>query len=139
MAGEPENQRIARLTALADVLARLEALVMPVAAREVALDAALYRVLAEDESASAGLPAEPRALRDGYAVRAEDVADAGPYAPMPLAAAPVRVDVGDAMPPGTDALVPLEAIVQRDGRYEAMASVAVGEGVLPARADLRAG
>lgn len=139
MAGEPENQRIARLTPLAEVLARIEALVTPVAPREIALGNALFRVLAEDVSVPAGLPAEPRALLDGYAVRAEEIGDAGPYAPMPLWVAPVRVDVGEALPPGTDAVVPLEAIVERAGRYEAVAPVAAGEGVIPACADLRAG
>ena len=112
MAGEPENQRITRLTPLDDVLASIKASVAPVAPRAVDLSGALYRALAEDVAAAAGQPAEARALLDGYAVRAEDIADAGPYAPMPLAVAPVRVDVGEALPPGTDAVVPLDAIVE---------------------------
>ena len=111
MAGEPENQRITRLTPLADVLASIKT-AAPVAPRAVDLSGALNRALAEDVAAAAGQPAEARALRDGYAVRAEDIADAGSYAPVPLAAAPVRVDVGDALPPGTDAVVPLDAIVE---------------------------
>ena len=87
----------------------------------------------------AGQPAEARALLDGYAVRAEDIADAGPYAPAPLAVAPVRVDVGDALPSGMDAVVPLDAIVNRGGRFEAIVPSAAGDGVLPSGADLRAG
>ncbi|MEA2906659.1 MAG: molybdopterin molybdotransferase [Alphaproteobacteria bacterium] len=139
MAGEPENQRILCLTPLADVVARIEALVKPVAAREVGLAAALLRVLAEDVVAPAGVPAQARALGDGYAVRAEDTADGGSYAPAPFAARPPRVDVGDVMPPGADAVAPLDSVVERDGRFAAVAPVAPGEGVLPINADLEAG
>ncbi|MPZ39149.1 MAG: molybdopterin-binding protein [Rhizobiales bacterium] len=139
MAGELENQRITRLTPLDDVLASIQASVVPVAPRKVDLFGALNRALAEDVAAAAGQPAEARALRDGYAVRAEDIADAGSYAPVPLAAAPVRVDMGDALPPGTDAVVPLDAVVSRGARFEAVAPTAVGDGVLPSGGDLRAG
>jgi molybdopterin molybdotransferase len=139
MAGELENQRITRLTPLDDVLASMMASAAPVAPRTVELSAALSRALAEDVAAAAGQPAEPRALLDGYAVRAEEIADAGPYAPMPLAVAPARVDVGEALPPGTDAVIPLDAVVNRGARFEAIASATVGDGVLPSDADLRAG
>lgn len=136
MTGEPENQRIARLTPLADVLDRMKALVERVAPREIDLSAAQFRVLAEDVTAERGLPPEPRALIDGYAVRADEIADAGPYAPVPLAAAPMRVDVGDALPPDTDTVVPLDAIEQRGSLFQAVAPAVAGEGVLQACADL---
>ena len=113
MPGELENQRITRLTPLDDVLASMKTAVTPVAQRAVDLSGALYRALAEDVAAATGQPARLRALLDGYAVRAEDISDAGPYAPTPLAAPPVRVDVGDALPSGTDAVAPLDAIVSR--------------------------
>lgn len=138
MAGEPENQRITRLTPLDDVLAAIKA-TAPVVPCAVDLSKALNRALAEDAVATAAQPAEARALRDGYAVRAEDIADAGSYAPALLAAAPVRVDVGDVLPPSSDTVVPLDAIVARGGRFEAIAPAAAGDGVLSAGADLRAG
>lgn len=138
MAGELENQRIARLTPLDDVLAAIAASVSAVSPHAIDLSGALDRVLAEDIVAVADQPATARALRDGYAVRAEDTADAGPYAPLPLAAA-FRVDVGDALPAGADAVVPLDTIVDRGGRFEAVASATPGDGVLPRGADLRAG
>ena len=138
MAGEPENQRIVRLTPLADVLASIKT-AAPVAPRAVDLSGALNRALAEDAAAAVAQPAEARALRDGYAVRAEDIADAGSYAPVPLAPAPVRVDVGDALPPGTDTVVPLDGIVERGGRFEVITPAAAGDGVLPCGADLQAG
>ena len=45
MADEPEIQRIARLTPLAETLARIDALVQPVAPRHVAVTSALRQVL----------------------------------------------------------------------------------------------
>lgn len=139
MAGELENQRIVRLTPLDEVLASIKASVGPVASRIVDLAGALNRVLADDVAVICDQPAETRALRDGYAVRAEDIADAGPYAPVPLVAPPARVDVGEAMPAGTDAVVPLDAIASRGTRFEAIAPATAGDGMLPAGADLHAG
>jgi molybdopterin biosynthesis enzyme len=138
MAGEPENQRITRLTPLDEVLVSIKT-VAPVAPRAVDLSKALNRALAEDVAAAGGQPAAPIALRDGFAIRAEDIADAGSYAPAPLASAPIRVDVGDALPPGADAVVPFEAIVTRGGSFAAIATAAAGDGVLPSGADLKAG
>ncbi len=138
MAGEPENQRIARLTPLDDVLASIAASVKPVVPRKVDLAAAFNRALAQDVAIATAQPAEPRALRDGYAVRAEDIADAGPYAPVPLAA-PKRVDVGEALPPDTDAVVPLDAVTTRGAIVQAVAPAAAGDGVLPNEGDVRAG
>jgi molybdopterin biosynthesis enzyme len=139
MTGELDNQRITQLTPLDDVLAAIKASVARVEARTVALAGALDRALAEDVVAAAGQPAEPRALRDGYAVRAEDLADAGPYAPVPLTAAPIRVDAGEEMPPGADAVVSLDAVASRGARFEAIAPAIAGDGVLPSGTDLRAG
>jgi molybdopterin biosynthesis enzyme len=139
MPREPENQRIVRLTPLAELLAGIEALVTPLVPREVRQEEALFRVLSEDIAAPASLPAQAIALIDGYAVRAEHIADASSYSPIPLADAPARVDVGGALPPGTDAVVPLEAVMQKNGRSYAVASTIPGNGVLPAGADLTAG
>jgi molybdopterin biosynthesis enzyme len=131
--GTDAPQRIARLTPLAEVLARIDALVKPVAPREVETAASAGRVLAGD--AGAGLnPKVPLALRDGWAVNAELTTDASSYAPAPLAAA-TQVDAGEPMPAGADAVAPLDVVVERNGRAEIIAPVAAGEGVLPAGAD----
>jgi molybdopterin biosynthesis enzyme len=61
---------------------------------------------------------------------AAGIVDAGPYAPVPLGLTACRVDVGGALPSGTDAVVPLDAITLRGTRAEAIAPVAPGEGVL---------
>jgi molybdopterin molybdotransferase len=60
------------------------------------------------------------------------------YAPAQLAGLQ-RVDMGDALPGGTDAVVPLDAVVAGDGRHQVFAPVAAGEGVLAAGGDMRAG
>lgn len=135
---EPDIQRISRLTPLDDVLARIETL-NPVMPHAIDVSGAQFHVLAEDVRAAAGFPAEARALVDGYAVRADETTDAGSYSPMPLAATPVRVDVGDAMPPGADAVVPLDTVVSRGGRFEVLAPATAGDGVLPAQGDFGAG
>jgi molybdopterin biosynthesis enzyme len=126
-------QRIARLTPLDAVLARIDALVVPVAPREVALAAAVGRVLAGDVMV-AMRPRMPLALRDGWAVNSALTRDAGPYAPAPLPSA-VRIDVGEPMPPGADAVAEIDAVVLRDGRAQAVAAITSGDGVLSAGAD----
>jgi molybdopterin molybdotransferase len=126
-------QRIARLTPLNDVLARVDALVKPVAPCEVATGAAAGRVLAGDVSA-APRPRAPLALRDGWAVHAELTTDASSYAPAPLPAA-ARIDVGQPLPAGADAVAPLDVVVARGGRMEIIAPVAAGDGVLAAGGD----
>jgi molybdopterin molybdotransferase len=135
---EKEPQRIARLTPVSDVLERIDALVRPVTPRAAPRHLAIGRTLAEDVVAQAGLPAVARALRDGFAVRAEATTDASAYAPAPLSA-PHRVDVGDLLPAGTDAIAPVDAIAIRDNRCEALTPITPGEGVLEPEGDVRRG
>jgi len=62
-------QRIASLTPLRDVLARIEALVKPVAAQRINdLTNALGHIAAEDVTAGPPLPMTAIALRDGWAL-----------------------------------------------------------------------
>ncbi len=124
-------QRILSLTPLAEVLARV-ATVAPVKPRDMALADAEGRVLAADAIAVAS-PAMPIALIDGWAVRAELVTDAGPYAPVRVDAP--FVDAGAPMPQGTDAVLPPDAVIHG----EVHASITAGEGVLAAGADAAAG
>ncbi len=131
-------QRIARLTPVAHVLDRIATLVTPVALRDVAVTEAAGRVLATDVVVPRDLPAKAIALRDGYAVSSEATADAGGYAPVLLPAAH-RVDAGDPLPTGADAVALPDAVAEQDGRHEIQAQVAPGEGVLPAQGDVRAG
>src|ERR1700694_524614 len=115
MVSDPDApQRIARLTPLADVLARIDALVKPVAPRRADLSAARGRILAEDVVIGAPIPAVALALRDGWAVRSDLTMEAGAYAPAPIPSA-VRIDVGQPLPSDADAVAPLDAVTLRDG------------------------
>ena len=122
------SQRISSLTPLADVLVRVAALARLVAPREVAVQDAEGRVLAEDVAVAAALPTGPVALVDGWAVRAELVADAGPYAPISLAA-PAWVDAGAAMPRDTDAILPPDAVSGAEAHAAATAGDGGGDGI----------
>jgi molybdopterin molybdotransferase len=134
MALDSSIQRISRLTPLAAVLAAIERDVSAVAAQSRALDAALDATLAQDVTAAV-LPPHAIALRDGYAVEAAAIADAGSYAPIALVSLPRQIDSGEALPQGTDSVAPLDAIVLRGERAEAVAAVTPGDGVLPTGGD----
>lgn len=139
MVVEPDRaQRIVRLTPLDDVLARIDALAKPVPPRASDLSGAVGRTLAEDVVAIAPIPATARALRDGWAVRADLTSDAGTYAPAPLPSA-VRVDVGQPVAGDADAVAPLDAVTVRDGVAQALAPVGPGDGVLAAGGDAARG
>ena len=131
-------QRIARLTPLRDVLARIDAHVKPVEVRTVELAAAAGRILAHDIVVDRPVPPAALALRDGWAVRSDLTADAGPYAPAPVPAA-VRIDVGEPLPSDADAVAYFDAVIVRDGQAQALSPVAPGDGVLPAGADASGG
>jgi molybdopterin molybdotransferase len=135
MAVDSSTQRISRLTPLEAILASLHSRVERVTPRACSLASAHGRVLAADVAASK-LPLEPLALRDGFAVAASAVADASSYTPMPFASPPRRVDAGEPMPAGTDAVLPLDAVTMQADRAAAIAAVAPGEGVLPAGGDI---
>ena len=98
-------QRITRLAPLSEITARLDGAVTPVAARNAEPVAAVGAILAADVVAAKPVPASACALRDGWAVAAERVTDAGPYAPAPLDPAPAWVEAGEPMPAGTDAVL----------------------------------
>jgi molybdopterin biosynthesis enzyme len=132
-------QRISRLAPLADLFAWIDREVRPVPARETEPAAAVGATLAADVVVPNSLPSAATAIRDGWAVAAELVSDAGPYAPTPLAPTPPWVEAGERMPPGTDAVLPLDAIVVTKAGAETNASVTTGEGVIATGAEVAAG
>lgn len=139
MVADPEPQRIARLTPLAEVLDSLQTSVEAVVPFKTDVFAAIGLTLAADAAVTSDRPPAALAIRDGYAVRAEVTADAGGYAPVPLDPAPERVDLGEPLPMEVDAVAPLDAVAWSGGRAEALAPVAPGDGVLLAGADAPAG
>ena len=127
-------QAIPRLTPLPTVLELIAREVTPTTPRAVDLGAAAGCVLAGDVMGSVR-PSAPLALMDGWAVNAEATLDASSYAPALLAIVPSRVEVGQAMPPGTDSVAPLDAVQVEDGRAAVLSPVSPGDGVLPAGGD----
>src|SRR6266508_3985944 len=107
--------------ARAAVLERLR----PLPAREVPLGDALGCVLADDVTAAEDLPPFANSAMDGFAVRAADLAGASDQEPVALevtgevfagtarlptvqAGGAARIMTGGPLPPGADAVVPVE-------------------------------
>lgn len=131
----PSPQRIAHLTPLSDVLARLDAL-DPVEAAMVETGAAGGAILAQDCTCPDAVPPRPLALRDGWAVRAEWTADASSYAPAIPGTMPSRIEVGEPLPAAADAVLPPEHLALTGGRAEILAAIAAFDGVLQAGGDV---
>jgi len=110
---------------VAEHLARILEVVQPLEPLQLSLQDAHGCVLTEDVVAPDPLPSFDNSSMDGYAVRAADLAGAGPGSPVVLpvtgdvAAGPasplrvqpgvcVRIMTGAMMPAGADAVVPLE-------------------------------
>ncbi|MEA2178244.1 MAG: molybdopterin molybdotransferase [Solirubrobacteraceae bacterium] len=113
---------------ISDAYARIGAVAAPLEAEEVPLAEAAGRVLAADVLGAVDLPGFDRSSMDGWAVRAEDFADvpvslpvvgdvaAGSAGDAPLEArTAVRISTGAPMPPGSDAVLPLEDGTETDG------------------------
>ena len=127
-------QRVARLAPLSDVHAAVQRLANRVSPTACDVTAAANTILGSDLLAPTAAPATPVALRDGWAVASDSVSDASPYAPAPVVQ-PRWVEIGQPMPQGTDAILPQDCVVGTDAHYEAIAPVALGDGVLAAIAD----
>jgi len=127
----------------------------PPEAQTVDLLAAAGRVLAEPVAADRHIPPFPRSTRDGYAVRASDLAHppatldvigeirAGEKIdniPAHIAAGQaVAIMTGAPVPAGADAVVMLEYSQESGARVELSRSVAPGENIVPAGAEARSG
>lgn len=150
------------LLRLEEALERMLAGVTPLPAEDVAVEAALGRVLAEDVRARDTLPPWDDSAMDGYAVRSADVAGASLDAPVRLrvvgevaAGHPaegvvthgtaMRILTGAGLPPGADAVVRVEDTDAAAGVAELPDVVGVrspvlpGTSIRPAGSDLRAG
>src|SRR5579871_4327840 len=119
MTSDSTIQRITRLTPLQEVLALIDAQVEAVKPKRWAIAATEGHVLAEDV-VSPKRPEHPIALRDGFAVASAAISDAGPYTPVPLPTPVCRIDFGEALPEGADAVLAHDAVVVRNGRAEAV-------------------
>jgi molybdopterin molybdotransferase len=129
---------------------RLLSLAAPTDPETLTLDAASGRTLADPRIvARVDVPAFTNSAMDGFAVRAADVpgtlpvtgeiaAGAAEIAPLAPGTA-VRIMTGAPMPPGADAVVPVEDAAEHDGEVTISTGVAVGRHVREAGHDTRAG
>jgi putative molybdopterin biosynthesis protein len=122
----------------------------------VSLTDASGRVLAERIDAELDVPGFDRASLDGYALRARDTfgADEADPARLDIVGAvhageepdvevgegeAVEISTGAVMPPGADAMVMVEKTDEEDGEVLVRTSVAPGDSVMLAGADVAAG
>lgn len=129
-------QAIARLTPLNEALTQVGAQVKAIAPAKAPVAAG--RVLAEDVMAPAR-PTTAIALRDGWAIAADDTLGAGSYSPASLGRAPARIEVGQPLPAMTDSVVPLEAVQVAGTGAQALTAAFRGDGVLDAGGDSQPG
>ncbi len=128
----------------------------PLPTERVDILAAVGRVLASDVHADEDLPPHANSAMDGYAVRANETAQAAPESPtrlrivgdLPAGAVPrqavtpgtaIRIMTGAPLPPGADAVVRVEDTDQQDGYVRVYVRVDPGNYVRPAGEDVRAG
>jgi putative molybdopterin biosynthesis protein len=136
--------------------AALDALDIGAGTTHVPLVDARDRTLAERIDAPIDVPGFDRAAMDGYAVRARDTFGTSEAAPASLPVVDVvhagsepetpvgdgeavQVATGAVLPPGADAVVPVERTVEHDDAVEITSAVAPGDSVMPRGADIAAG
>lgn len=136
-----------RRTRVSDARAALRELLKPHdRTTTVPVDRADGRVIAKAITAARNVPHYDRAAMDGYAVQATDTFGASDRSPERLhveedggPGRAVRVHTGSAMPTGTDAVVMIEHVDERDGAVDVFDAVAECENVGAAGEDVREG
>jgi molybdopterin molybdotransferase len=150
MKANPANQTAAELLSFREARKVVEAeaaLLRPTGTESVPLVRSLGRVLAKEVTADRDLPPFPRATRDGYALRAADLAKlpaelkvigeiraGGALDPklVPLAAGcAAEIMTGAPVPAGADAIVMVEYTSRHDERVKVERAVAAGENIVP--------
>ncbi len=136
------------LLGLDDARARLCAAGAPLSAEDVAVGAALGRVLSGPHRALVDLPGWDNSALDGFALRAADsdrelpvafaVSAGDDPAPLPPGAA-VSIATGGVLPAGADAVVAMEDATTGGARVRAGSPVEVGAGVRRRAADIARG
>lgn len=116
----------------------VDAATRPLGSEKIALAGAADRVLAADVSSPRAIPSADCAAIDGYAVRAAHSLGAGPY--NPIAVPGGRIEWGEVLPSGTDAVVAIDHTdMEADGRVLLVEPVAAGVNVARAGTAAAAG
>ena len=115
-----EAHGLANRAGVQDAVHWIDAHVAPLGREDACIAGAAGRVLCEDVPAELDLPPFDRAAVDGLAVRADETVGASAYNPLLFRLAPgagelppggaVRLDAGDRLPRGADAVVPLDHV-----------------------------
>lgn len=130
--------------------------VKPVGIEEIVLTDSTGRIAAEDIIAKIDNPACDVSLKDGFAVKSADVANASPNSPVRLriigygyAGVPFTGTVtpgtaagicsGSSIPPGADAVMPVEYCTEIPSHVLVKTALEPGSDILPAGEDIRAG
>jgi molybdopterin molybdotransferase len=140
---------VADLLSIDEALERILARARPLASETVPLEAAAGRVLAAAALAAVDLPPFPSSAMDGFALRAADVPGKLSVVERVAAGRPAgralgpgeaaAIATGGVVPDGTDAVVPVEYVVEHDNSVEVAGAVDLGANVRPRGGDVRAG
>src|SRR5579864_6077747 len=155
MAAAPQPPAILSFEAARHVVEQHATQVQPAASESVDLLASANRVLAQTVTADRDFPPFRRAMRDGYAVRAADLADLPAtlevVAEIKAGAAPealpselgrgqaAAIMTGAPAPNGADAVVMVEYTSLSGNRVRITRSVSSGDNIVPAGSEARAG
>jgi molybdopterin molybdotransferase len=123
--------------------------VQPLESERVRLEEAAGRVTAEPARAGLDLPPFDSSAMDGFAVRTADTPGRLPVVARIPAGRPAErelgageamaIATGGAVPPGADAVIPIEYVVDHDNEIEIADPVPVGSNVRPRGGDVRHG
>jgi molybdopterin molybdotransferase len=139
------------MIAFEEALRRIAVACAPLGIEDVRLAEAAGRVLGLTLRAPADLVPFARSAMDGYAVRAADTRVPGALAVRGAvyagagesfahaAGTATQIATGAPIPPGADAVLPIEVVVRKDGVIHVGSAVAPGTHVFPAGEDARAG
>jgi molybdopterin molybdotransferase len=139
----------AALLSLEEAQRRILERVVPLPAEDVPLEEAAGRVLAEAATAQVDLPPFDSSAMDGYTVRSDDTPGRLPVVERIAAGRPasrelrpgeaMAIATGGEVPPGANAVIPLEDVVEKDNDVEIAERVEPGASVRPRGGDLRTG
>jgi molybdopterin molybdotransferase len=123
--------------------------VKPLGPEQIALEDAAGRVTASPALAGVDLPPFDSSAMDGFALRSDDTPGTLPVVARIAAGRPAdrRLEAGEAMaiatggavPPGADAVIPLEYVVDHGNSIEIKDRVEVGSNVRPRGGDVQRG
>jgi molybdopterin biosynthesis enzyme len=124
------------LTSLDETLRLIVEPCIPVESSIVPIFEAIDKIIAEDVAAAISLPKSNTALREGWAVRAEDTYGATSLAPNYITSEPDFVALGKAVTGSADALLPDYALNSINGMAEILAAAVPGENIRRAGEDI---